>query len=490
MSGRKACEVASILNESEAIQKDIFSSYKNDISKDINSIKKMNTSISSNKQHIEEYKLKEFQDVKKELPIEAENIESQLDELKKSMLTVDMENIGEFEDEQQEIESEIDDSNKKASSLRVKIKNSPHYVDKEYKEALEVKNKLNTSKVEYQELKHKVNRVESKSSETEHKVASKIEDLNYLEGEVSRLDDEANIIKNIRNEADELKKSIDNSVNDIDADKAEKFEKKRFVNLEQDLVNFNSLSNEEVIKVYAVFSASITSLKSDYSQKYNEWLAKKNYSEKLLNDISEQGFKEELILLDDIVNGNDVKVSKLAYYDEYKKSDKLDEFNLILTEARDALGKENFEVCNGLLDNAKILYENISNETDTIREHIEASANLAFKIRKIMLSDDINFRKAHLELIDGNPINGFKLECQNGDTINFEEIKFDESGDLIINLDHIENTGGTCGVRWEKMQKVFNAQGIPLTDVKKNGNSVIYSDVRKKVSKEQTAQRG
>ena len=125
MSGRKACEVASILNESEAIQKDIFSSYKNDISKDINSIKKMNTSISSNKQHIEEYKLKEFQDVKKELPIEAENIESQLDELKKSMLTVDMENIGEFEDEQQEIESEIDDSNKKASSLRVKIKNSP-----------------------------------------------------------------------------------------------------------------------------------------------------------------------------------------------------------------------------------------------------------------------------------------------------------------------------------------------------------------------------
>ena len=28
MSGRKACEVASILNESEAIQKDIFSSYK------------------------------------------------------------------------------------------------------------------------------------------------------------------------------------------------------------------------------------------------------------------------------------------------------------------------------------------------------------------------------------------------------------------------------------------------------------------------------
>lgn len=160
-----------------------------------------------------------------------------------------------------------------------------------------------------------------------------------------------------------------------------------------------------------------------------------------------------------------------------------------MTKAENALKKENFEKSNELVESANKFYEELSKETDSIREHIESSANIAFKIRKIMLSDEINFRKAHLELIDGNPINGFKLACQNGDTINFEEIKFDETGNLVINLDHIENTGGTCGVRWGKMQKVFNENGIPLTDVKKNGNSVIYRDVRKKESKKQMGER-
>jgi hypothetical protein len=320
-------------------------------------------------------------------------------------------------------------------------------------------------------------------------VSSKMEELNHIDNEVSRLDSEAKVIKRIRNEAGALKNSIEESMRSIDSFKAEKFEKSGFNNIKKEEKKFNSLTNEGVIKAYPNFSAYITTFKSSYTQKHHEWLSKKNYSEKFLNDILTKGSKEELTLLDDIVNGNDIKVSKLAYYDEYKKSGKLDEFKNILAEAESSLNKENFEKCNALVESANTLYEEISNETDTIREHIESSANIAFKIRKIMLSDEINFRKAHLELIDGNPINGFKLECQNGDTINFEEIKFNETGDLIINLDHIENTGGTCGVRWGKMQKVFNENGIPLTDVKKNGNSVIYRDVRKKESQEQIGQR-
>ena len=490
MSGRKACEVASVLNESEAIQKDIFNSYKENIIKDVKSIKKMNNSINSKKETVEHYELKEFDDIKKELPLEATNIENELDALKRSLEIVNIENIDILEREQVEIEEKIENSNRKASQIRTKIKNSPHYVDKEYNEAQEVKNDLNSLKIKYQNLTHEVNRAESKTSKIELDVTSKMEDLNHITNEVSRLDGEATVIKKIRNEASALKVSIQESMNSIDTLKAEKFEKNNFENLKEENKRFNALTNEGIIKAYPNFSAYITTFKSSYTQKHNEWLSKKNYAEKFLNDISTKGSKEELTLLDDIVNGNNSKISKLAYYDEYKKSSKLDEFNSILIEAGNALKKENFEKSNELVESANKLYEEISNETDTLREHIESSANIAFKIRKIMLSDEINFRKAHLELIDGNPINGFKLECQNGDTINFEEIKFDETGNLVINLDHIENTGGTCGVRWGKMQKVFNENGIPLTDVKKNGNSVIYRDVRKKESKEQMGERG
>jgi len=45
-------------------------------------------------------------------------------------------------------------------------------------------------------------------------------------------------------------------------------------------------------------------------------------------------------------------------------------------------------------------------------------------------------------------------------------------------------------VRWGQMQKAFNEQGIPLTDVVKDGSSVIYRDVRKKETNNKVKQRG
>ena len=167
----------------------------------------------------------------------------------------------------------------------------------------------------------------------------------------------------------------------------------------------------------------------------------------------------------------------MEYYDHYKNSTTQKEFFDLIREAQNSIENEEFQDANTILGKAKQLYEEISDKADKLRENIEASINLAFKIRKIMLND-LMFSRAKLVAIDDNFVNGFRLECQNGDTINFEEIRFDEDGKVIVNLNHIENTNGTCGVRWEKMQKVFNEKGIPLTDVTKNGKSVIFRDKR------------
>jgi len=86
-----------------------------------------------------------------------------------------------------------------------------------------------------------------------------------------------------------------------------------------------------------------------------------------------------------------------------------------------------------------------------------------------------DFSEATIELINDNPLNGFKVYTRNGDIINFDEVKVD-NGEVKINLDHIERAAGSCGIKWDSLKKIFNKEGIPITDVTKNGYSVIYKN--------------
>lgn len=357
MSGRKACEVASVLSQTEEIQNKIFSSYENEINKENNEVKIIIQKIQSSID-------------------KAPDFDSRILDINKDSQNVD--------NKLKSIQNEIIQENEKADSIRNKIRHSSHYMTQEYNQAQVIKTNIQNLKDKFVNLKHNTT-------------------------------------------------TLKNSANKLNID-----------------------FNEE-----------------------SERLAKKKYSETLLQDTKSKGIYKELILIENIVENKNIEISKFEYYDNYKKANTLNDFNSLIEKAQKYIGTDDFDKCNDTLQEAKIIYEKISNEADSLRENIEASANLAMKIRNIMLGDEIDFRKAHLEIIDDNPINGFRLKCENSDTINFEEIKFNNNKDLVINLDHIENTNGTCGIRWSKMQKVFNDSNIPLTDVKKNGHSVIYTDVRK-----------
>ena len=490
MSGRKGCEVASVLNQTEDIQKTIFSSYKNEINREITDIENLNREIQSNRNLVQNYTFQDMENIQKELVYEFTKMTQKISLLKTGLSEFQSENTSSFLNELSQIENGISSENQKAQILRDAIRNSSHYVDSEYAQAQTVKANIEKLKTQYQKLKSTVSKARENANRTNQKIISKSQDLKDIDNSISKLDIQAKNIKKIRNEANSLKKDISDNFLSIDKIKAEKFAKDKLVTLKKDISNFESHSNEQIIKTHSKISANITELKAFYNESYNSWLAEKTSSENYLKSVGEKGSKTELTLLEDLVNGNDVQISKLGYFDNYKGTKHSDKFSSLISKAKSMLNSENFDSCNSVLNEAKSLYEKISNEADKIRENIESSANLAFKIRKVMLSDEVNFRKAKLEIIDGNPLNGFRLDCQNGDTINFEEIKIDEKGDVVINLDHIENTNGTCGVRWGQMKQVFNNEGIPLTDVLKDGNSVIYRDVRRKESKSKTQKRG
>ena len=80
------------------------------------------------------------------------------------------------------------------------------------------------------------------------------------------------------------------------------------------------------------------------------------------------------------------------------------------------------------------------------------------------------------EIIDENPDKGFRITCQAGDEIiDFNNVNIDEDGRVIVDIDHTEAVGGTCKNTWPKIVKNLREAGIPVTDITKNGSSILYA---------------
>ena len=216
----------------------------------------------------------------------------------------------------------------------------------------------------------------------------------------------------------------------------------------------------------------IIKLKSFIENVENIFNARKEFLERLYNDIDDKLYEEVYTLVEDIAQRKTIKISKVEYYDHYKKENNLKRFEKELENIQKLIDNDKFDEAEQKLNKLNKEIIKISNEADKMKEDIESAFYLALKIRDIML-DKADFTKARIELIDGNPLNGFKVYTQNGDTINFDEIKVND-GEVKVNLDHIERAAGSCGVKWDSLKKIFNEEGIPITNITKNGYSVIY----------------
>ena len=476
MSGKKSWEVAAVLDQTQKVQKEIFDAYKKEININIGDIDNLVLNISKIKQNIEKIKLENSQ-AQKEFAGEYKDVQTKLTKLKQEVSNLNPQKNN-LQTKLSKIEKEIAQNNQKAQKIRDKIRNTSDYVNDEYKEAQKLKKEMNNLKKEYQNLKTESTKTKQSLLKIENQLTSKQEEISKLEKSFQDLSTRAKEIQEIRKEASKLKEEIIKNYRSIDKKLADKFRKSQYNQLEKYVNKFVNLSDKEIIDNYTKILQNISSLNSNIQSDYSLFLEKKAYSKKLIQEVTELN-KKEYILLEDYVKDIDSERTKLEYYDHYKKENTQKQFDELIKKAKQLFEKEKFEECNSELDKANELYTNISNEADLIKENIESSFELALQIRDTML-DDIDFTKAEIELIDDNPINGFRINCQNGDTINFEEVKID-NGEPTIKLDHIENTTGTCGVRWKDMVKVFRDKNIPLTDVTKNGISVLsFERVRNK----------
>jgi len=471
MSGRKSWEVASVLDQTEAVREEIFNLHNNNINNSIKNIKKSINQINSIKNEIIVFELSglskdEFRDTFnvfserlreiKSYFISMKNFESYVDEVKKEINS---------------IKREIKKLNEKSADIREKIRNVNHYVTKEYNEAVEIKNRFNELKDNFRKLESKANEYNREVSNFLINSQNRKEEFEKLKEDFEELEKEAKRIKEIRDKAEELKKEIKSKFKNIDLEKSSKFLKDEFEELKKEINNYLNLSDEEVVKKYNEISSKIVKFTTKLEEIYREYIAKKEALSKEMEDIRNRAEEKVYVFIEDWAEDIDEKRNKFEYYDKYKGEKSFEKYNEMIKKANILLEEDKFEELEELLKEITKFYEDISNKADDLKEDIESSTHLALKIRDIML-DEVDFREAEVEIIDGNPINGFRIYCKNGDTIIFEKIKV-ESGEPIIKIDHIEKTPGTCGIRWKDMKKAFNDNGIPLVDITKNGISVI-----------------
>lgn len=98
--------------------------------------------------------------------------------------------------------------------------------------------------------------------------------------------------------------------------------------------------------------------------------------------------------------------------------------------------------------------------------------NLAFDVYDAMekLGFDVDIKPN----LDGEIITSYKVECRNGDDIDFTAVKIGDDGNIIIDIDHKHGKNyNNCGVKWRDIKKSFNNKGIPMTTVFKDGRDIL-----------------
>jgi len=484
MSGKKSWEVAEVLSQSEDVQRKIIKAVDEKIKNYFSKIEKLDKEINELKNKINSYKINANLS-KKEFKKEMEELQNKIDFLKrKKYLNTNFEGL---QKTRENILKELEKENQKASRIREKIKNATHYVTSEYNEAVKIRDKINKLKDKFSELE-KLSKLElDKFTENLNKVSSIDKEIRTILNEVDRLEKKAKEIKEIRTKNKKMIEEIKKEFDRINISIADKFLKNEFEILTNKVEEFlkktrdRSFINIKNMEEFNELFNELVSFKNKLSSKYNEYLTQKKNLEDNLKSLKELN-KKEYVLVEDFLSRKDRKVTKLNYYDHYNQTNYEKQFNEMLNEIKTLIDKDKFKEAKTKLKEVNDLYFTISKATDRLQESIETSLFLTIKIRDIML-DKIDFRKAKVEWVeDKDHKQGFKMICENGDTIIFEKIVV-ENGKPIIKIDHIEKTPGTCNIRWKDLRDVFANEGIPLIDVTKDGRSVIYGGAREKIIK-------
>ncbi|MGL6113814.1 hypothetical protein [Cetobacterium sp. SF1] len=222
-------------------------------------------------------------------------------------------------------------------------------------------------------------------------------------------------------------------------------------------------------------SNELTKLNLKYNKKLEDFW--KIEIEKLNNKLKDQEtfYNIKAYCID---NSDNYKLTIEEFLKLYT-SENLDELKNIIAIKTPA----SLEEATNLITKGNKILGTIENKALNKLKKFETEIELCSSVCESM--ESLGFEVEIIPIMNGkNIIEGYKMSCHNGDNIDFTNIKIDEDGNPVIEIDHHSGKNyNNCSVKWNDIKNKFNELGIPMTTVRKNGNDIIYGNqTRTKIS--------
>lgn len=469
MSGRKSSEVVDLLSSGERIRREILSnSYKN-----INNILKKNNEVILKIERGLQILKEAYPDLPKDEKGTYEKdikiIENNLKEIKKWQESVKiLQNIV-IEEEVFRIDKEFSQMDEEAKNLRKSIANKSWYCDREYEEARELVREYEKLKKRVYELNGETEKIYNKNSETLEKSTININNKDELKQQIKYL-------KN-RIEADNHKEQIEKELKSIDSVLANKFLFEDYKKLKTRTEKFISENIIEGInKGSGEIYKGISEFKNLLIYEKEKFDLKKERAQREFKNLKEYVDILSYRDIESLLKSEEGEIVDIFTFQErYCKKNIKNEYLREIAEIKNLIEREKFEESFEKIEKIRGVVEESSINTSKTYERLLKEQSMVEKIvgATFELGYDVD--------VKGDSVEGYRVEATLGDeVINFDKISIDEEGKPVIDLDHEEGVSGTCGNTMEKLMRALQNEGIFITDITKNGRSVIYMDKEKK----------
>ena len=376
MSGRKASEVSSVLNRANK-SRNVFDE---NITKGLNILKEKKVEYEREYFVVENMSISEFSvDAKKELSNEVEIVLRKYKNVeiinKKNYTSV----YNEYKNKNEELDKKVRKNDKEVKKIFDSIKGKDWYCDREYRDAEKVEQS-------YREISNEKNALEKNLNKTngeiellkgELQAAKKVK--NQINEEIKKINEKAKNIIEIRNQANSVKVYINNEINDIDKNIAEKFLKEGYFEIVQILKELEITSNEEIVK----YEKKVSNYKDELNKKYQNFLKMKSECEIKIQNLKHK-INVKIFLPSHNVSINEFeskKISLMEYLEELQnvqKSYKSYEYKVKIEdgikELEKALKNEDFDY---ILKNTEV-NEIINEAISYVKSHKKGSFHFLY----------------------------------------------------------------------------------------------------------------
>jgi hypothetical protein len=340
-----------------------------------------------------------------------------------------------------------------------------HYQDANYAKAKDIQSKIRSKLKEKFALLNRAQELYERVQNQHSNLNKALKELERIQAAAKELDEKALVKKTV----DGYKSATKQSFNSVDEERARKFEAQAYQKIESELKKYLSSDEETILSQYEQLMLKIAELKKKVEQKYIVWYEKKSSAEAILSNLESE---VERYSVEDPTKGNS-EISLFDFDKKFLKKGFSEMYQRAMSRYHILFNNEDFDQCSGILNELSTDFLNLKRECSeksiTLKKNVAITKDTLSALEK--LEYDIR-----VETIAHNPVNGFTIKCTVGDEILFLEPGFNDDGHIKFDINHIMSDGrdaDNCKIGMKQLFDALQNEGIPITDIKKDGKSVI-----------------